>query len=191
MSYFYDEKYEGIEIQEDIRDMDFEYCIFKNCKINSITLRNCSFTDCVFENCIIGNNKFIVTTLEDCNFIKCNLLNVNWIEVLEEGSPLMPFAKLENCNLKYNSFFEMHLNKFDFKESTIVESEFYKCNMTNANLNRCNLMHTTFSSCNLFAADFINAKDYQIDIRTCNVEKAHFTLPDAMNLLSPLGVIIN
>lgn len=191
MSYYYEEKYEDINVSEDLSDKDFEYCHFINCKLNSQTLRYCTFTDCTFENCTICNSKFIHSSLEDCKFINCNLLNVNWSELIEEGSPMLPFATLEKCNLKYCSFFQMHLVKFNFNRSQIVESEFYKCNFTSADFSGCVLSRTTFSSCNLTKANFTNATDYQIDIRTCDVTKAHFTLPDAMNLLAPLGVIIN
>jgi uncharacterized protein YjbI with pentapeptide repeats len=67
---------------------------------------------------------------------------------------------------------------------------FTDSNLEGAQFPKCNLMGAVFSNTNLIKASFVSAENYAIDITANQCKGAKFSLPEAINLLTPFGVHI-
>jgi uncharacterized protein YjbI with pentapeptide repeats len=176
---------------ERIEDYEFYDCTFKNCTFEECTLAHCSFIECRFFNCRIISTKVEFSQIKYIEFEKCNLIGVNWHDLLPAGNMADPITKLKECILKYNSFMHMNLRKFDFSLNTIQDSAFDECNLMESSFKGCKLEASQFSRCDMRKADFREAAGYQISITTNKMKDAKFSFPEAINLLSELGIKIN
>lgn len=117
-------------------------------------------------------------------------MRVNWAEYFGSKSYSLPFAHFGSSKLKYNVFAEIKLSKFDFTGCSILESTFSGCDLSGANFNGCALDNTEFYHCDATGADFRDTSGYRIDIMSNKLKNARFSYPDAINLLSGLGIKI-
>ncbi len=170
---------------------------------SGLTLVDCTFTDCTFEHCLLTR-----CTLTECRFINCriseitseysqvkflsldncSLTSVNWGLLLPSGGFGDPLEKLGGCRLKYNFFTGMDLRSFLFAGSSFSGCMFSECNLTEGNFQGCELIETEFFRCNLSGADFRQAQGYKVDVPSCVMKDARFSLPEASNLLYSLGI---
>ncbi len=184
---------------------------FENLKLDGEVISNCEFIDCKFINCTFENCKLFKSTLSECifdrcsiislkaeysqlrfaEFESCNLVGVHWNELLSMGKLSKPISALRECRLKYNTFSEMSLVKFDFSRSDISDSMFAKCELMESNFSKCKLDRTEFFECDVRKANFHEAIGYQIDIFTSKLKGAKFSFPEVVNLLSGLGIKID
>ena len=78
----------------------------------------------------------------------------------------------------------------EFAKSIVRECSFADADLTSASFKECDLTRTVFNSTILDKADFSRASNYQIDIRSNRLNKAKFTLPEAIALLEMLDIEI-
>ena len=69
----------------------------------------------------------------------------------------------------------MNFKKFDFEKSSIVDSNFVRCNLGESNFNMCDLKNTHFAECDLKKADFREAKWYGINAFDNIIKGAKFS----------------
>ncbi len=62
--------------------------------------------------------------------------------------------------------------------------------MKKADFDGSDLQHATFRGTDLSEADLSTAKNYEIDPLHNTLKKAKFSLPDAVGLLSGLGIVL-
>jgi uncharacterized protein YjbI with pentapeptide repeats len=74
------------------------------------------------------------------------------------------------CQAKEIDFIETDLSSGDFKDTDFEKSVFFKTNLTDT--------------------DFRGAINYSIDVNTCNLKKARFSLPEALSLLYNLDIVV-
>lgn len=84
----------------------------------------------------------------------------------------------------------MNLKKFSFKGNDINHTTFADCNLIESKFDGCNLTDTEFFRCDIQKTDFRNATGYKIDVITCNIKKARFSVPEVYNLLDSLDIKI-
>ncbi len=153
-------------VENDWSQVQFNRCRFKNCNLSLINLKECFLQRVVFEECkIVG-----------LNFYKCaKSLHVSFHKSI-----------LQTCN-----FTDLKLKGTSFAGSKIREVYFTGTDLSEANFTHTDLLGTIFHQCNLTKSDFRNAQNYVIDLQTNNIKKAHFSFPEAMNLLKCFDITIS
>ena len=192
MKYFEEEIFEGKSISGDLlENLHFSACRFIDCRFEQVTLLNCHFSNCDFKNCHIISPRCLQSTLEAGFFRDCNLIGLDWWSLRSKNLLAQPFVKIQNSYLKYNTFVNLNLKKFDFRESQIEESSFEDCQLTEALFSSCSLNGTTYLDCDLRKANFKEAKGYLIDVTRNLIKEAQFSYPEALTLLDSLGIIVD
>lgn len=164
-------------------DCDFSGCVFEGCRIVRCLFTECRFTDCRISDPKLDYSEAKFTILEDCR-----LTGVNWGLLMPGNGFGEPIDKLVNCRMKYNFFTEMDLRRFKFAGSVLDGCTFADCKLTESDFSDCALGGTEFFRCDLTGADFRKASGYRIDVLSCPVKRARFTLPEAADLLYSLGI---
>ena len=72
----------------------------------------------------------------------------------------------------------------------IQDCGFEECNLEKALFDNCNLAQTVFIKNNLKKANFVSSKNYLIDPKQNDIDKAEFSLPEALSFLSLLPIKI-
>lgn len=185
------ESFENISLEyELIEDCEFTECTFTGCSLTECTLSNCAFNECTFVNCSFSEIKSSGTEVCFGVFEGCTMNGVNWRTLMPEVPLACPIEKLTDCKLRYNTFYKLALNKFDFTGNEITRSEFTECSLAGSCFKGCELEGTEFFRCDLTKADMRDAKGYRIDILTSRLKNARFSYPDVMALLDGIGIKI-
>ena len=178
---------------EELSGLLFEDCFFSKCRFTELVVKNCQFSGCRFENCKISAPKFRGSQMLSCDFSHCDLSGVDWSALLDERKRKMgflPFDSLTECSLRHCVFFGLDLKEFDFSSADLSDSFFDDCQLEKANFSGCQLAGVSFSQNNLMGADFRGATNYLFSLEGNRGKGARFSLPEAVNLLSALGVIV-
>lgn len=163
----------------------FDNCTFIKCDFSKGIFTDCKFTECTFINCDLSLVKLKSCTFNDVTFENSKLLGISW-STCEE-----PFdVKFDLCNISQNSFHLLDLRQMKFINSLIRDTGFEECNLERALFDKCNLEQTVFISNNLQKANFETSKNYLIDPKQNDIEKAQFSLPEALSFLSLLPIKI-
>lgn len=166
-------------------------CTFRNCRIEELTLLNCALYECSFENCVIRNISCKNSAVRNAVFDDCLLMAVNPAEVMVKGSRAFPADELRRCTLRYINFIDYDLIRMDLSVCTFDDCLFAGCGLRESNFSNAKFRRTAFSGCDLQKADFRGAQDYDVDITSCKMKGAKFSYPDAICLLSVLGIEID
>lgn len=171
----------------------FEDCLFTGCRLEGALVENCQFSGCRFEGCKITAPKFRATQMLSCDFADCALSGVDWSALLDERKREMgflPFDSLSGCSLRHCVFFGLDLKSFNFSRTDLSGSVFDGCHLEGASFQECRLGGASFAQNDLSGADFRGAEEYFFSLESNRVKGARFSLPEAVNLLSALGVVI-
>lgn len=187
--YFEGEIFENITLSEEtLRGYEFVDCRFINCSIEKCTLIRCSFSECRFLSCSLTEVNSEHSQVKFLELEKCVLVGINWSVWKPMGGFGTALSKVTECKLKYNTFTEMALPKFDFSGSSIAGSMFAKVDLTGSSFRGCELSDTEFFQCELCKADFRGASGYKVDVLSCKVKDAKFSYPEVIDLLYYLGI---
>ncbi len=163
----------------------FDNCTFVKCDFSKSIMSKCKFTECVFINCDLSLSSLKSCTFNDVRFEDSKLLGISWSSCDE------PFdVVFESCNLSQNSFHMLDLRQIKFINSLINDTGFEECNLEKAIFHKCDLQLTVFINNNLKKANFETSKNYLIDPKQNDIEKALFSLPEALSFLSLLPIKI-
>lgn len=185
------ESFTGYELEnETVADCAFSDCTFTDCTVSESLFTRCTFDSCAFENCRLSDIKSSSTAVNFCTFSSCRLSGVNWRLFLAELPLANPIERLTKCHLRYNTFYKMNFNCFDFSGSSITASSFTECSLVSAVFKGCDLTGTDLFRCDITKADFRSASGYRIGIADCKMKNARFSYPDVMSLLDSLDIII-
>lgn len=161
----------------------FDNCIFIKCDFTKAVFDNCKFTECTFINCDLTLARLKNCTFNDVNFKSSKVLGISWSNCAE------PFdVEFDSCNISQNSFHLLDLRKMKFKNSLISDTGFEECNLESAVFDNCSLEQSVFISNNLKKANFETSRNYLIDPSSNDIEKAIFSLPEALSFLSLLPI---
>jgi fluoroquinolone resistance protein len=164
---------------------DFQSCQFTRCDLSQLVISECRFDDCTFQSCDLSLIKPQDTNFRNCHFVGCKLVGINWTEAVKSFS-----VDFQDCMMHLSSFSGMNLKKIKIINCLATEVSFAETNMTEADCTMTDFSGSIFLRTNLTMADFTNARNYLIDVRTNTVTKARFSIPEAMSLLETLGIII-
>jgi uncharacterized protein YjbI with pentapeptide repeats len=170
---------------KDLDTIYFDNCTFIKCDFSKSYFYSCKFTECTFINCDLSLTILKNCTLNDVSFENSKLLGISWSNCIE------PFdINFDSCNISQNSFHLLDLRQMKFKNSLINDTGFEECNLERALFDNCNLEQTVFINNNLKKANFETSKNYLIDPKQNDIQKAQFSLPEALSFLSLLPIKI-
>ncbi|AXX92712.1 hypothetical protein CPU12_02470 [Malaciobacter molluscorum LMG 25693] len=181
---YWEEEFKEIKEQK-LNSIYFEDCIFINCDFANSYIQNCKFSDCKFISCDLSLSKLKSCVFNDVCFENSKLIGISWSSCDE------PFnVKFDNCNISQNSFHLLDLRKMKFINSIIKDSGFEQCNLQEAIFDNCDLEFSDFYNNNLKKANFETSRNYLINPQINDIEKAIFSLPEALSFLKLLPIVI-
>ena len=169
-----------------LHDRSFVDCQFQNCRFDKANLTGSTFSDCQFNHCEITLPNLMNCGFRGATFTECKLIGVDFTK----GDPSFFRLAFERCLIDTCNFSSLKLKSTTFVRSTIRESRFIQTTLNEANFDGTDLEHTLFHECDLEKASFVNARNYTINPTTNKVKGATFSLPEAVSLLSNLGITL-
>lgn len=181
---YWEEEFSLLEVK-DLEGIYFDSCTFIKCDFSKAVFYRCKFTECTFIDCDLSLASLKSSTFNDVSFENSKLVGISWSSCDE------PFdVSFDTCNLSSNSFHLLDLRQIKFKNSLIKDSGFEECNLEKALFENCDLELSVFINNSLKKANFESSRNYLIDPKQNDLEKASFSLPEALSFLSLLPIKI-
>jgi uncharacterized protein YjbI with pentapeptide repeats len=171
---------------KELRNREFEQCIFKDCDLSDSIFAHNRFTDCTFIGCNLSMIKLTSSSLRDVTFKQCKLLGINF----SECEDFLFSVRFESSILDYASFMNKKMMKTKFIDTSMKQVLFTGSNLSHAVFDATDLADAIFNGTNLKEADFVNAYNYTIDPELNDIKKAKFSLQGVPGLLTKYGIRI-
>ncbi len=170
--------------------IEFDECKFTKCNFKDTTFRGIKFLKCVFQDCDFGMGKFNGCFFAETQFHKCQLIGINWTDLnLQKKQLLRPFD-FSNCDLAHSTFIGLVLKRLTITRCVAHDIDFTDADLSQAVFRQTDFLGSRFHQTNLSGADFRGAVNYSISAVENNIKNARFSLPEAINLLNGLGIIL-
>lgn len=170
-----------------LRETSFEKTLFERCHFHKTPFTGCDLSDSRFEHCEISLPHLLGCGLKNILFQNCKLVGVDFTRC----SPRFFRVVFEDCLIDTCNFSGVELSSTPFLRCTIRETRFVESRLEKARFDGSDLERTLFHQCDLRQASFIGAKNYTIHPTINRLEGTHFSLPEAISLLTPLGIILH
>lgn len=131
----------------DIKDIEFNGCLFKNIDFSDCRLKNVDFINCSFESCNLPNMDICEKLISRCEFINSSLVGFSVIE----------------SNLKDVSFYNSNISYMNMS-SKLKNVSFTNSNMTGARLFENEFNNVIIDKCNLTDAEIYKTKLNNMDL---------------------------
>ena len=131
----------------DIKDIEFNGCLFKNIDFSDCKLKNIDFINCSFESCNLPNMDICEKLISRCEFINSSLVGFSVIE----------------SNLKDVSFYNSNISYMNMS-SKLKNVSFTNSNMTGARLFENEFNNVIIDKCNLTDAEIYKTKLNNMDL---------------------------
>lgn len=184
--------------------------VFEKLELEGAELQGVSFYDCTFVKCNLANAKLAQCRFDNCRFVSCNLsllnvrgssfrevsfsssklLGIDWTTARWPSVALSGQLRFEECLLNSSSFFGLYLQELKMEACQAHDVDFTEADCGHASFLQTDFAGATFHQSKLVKADFSDATNYVIDVRTNKINGARFSLPDAVNLLRSLDIEI-
>ncbi len=165
---------------------EFEQITFKNKQFYSDELENAVLTDCIFYECKISGLSLKNTRFHGVQFNYCKIEGVSFTQL----NRLVLDMNFNECLIRSSNFTDLDIKKTKFIKCTITDSDFINTILKEADFSSSDLKGSVFHNADLREAFFENAVNYNINPAVNRIKKAVFSLPEALNLLSHLDIII-
>lgn len=163
-------------------------CEFVDCDLSEASLRSAQVAECRFEGCELPLLDLTDTVFQSVALETCRLTGVKFGALSRR--PIVPEAKLTDCDASFCSFRELDLTAWSFEGCRFSEAEFVRCELKSVSFAGANLTRCTFQRCDLAEADLRGARGYVISPLQNNLRGMRVSLPDALGLLSALDVLV-
>lgn len=168
---------------EKIDFREFYDCVFENCTFQEVDFKGSRFINCSFNGCDLSLAQMPGAGFRSTIFRNCKLIGIDWSVA---ASPLM--VEFFDCDISYSSFAHVDFSKGKIMRCKAQEVYFWEANLTQANFSQTDLEKSQFKECNLTKADFSTAHSYAISPLENILKEAKFSLPEAVSLLTYLGI---
>ncbi|MFC1787882.1 pentapeptide repeat-containing protein [Patescibacteria group bacterium] len=171
--------------EEQKQSKSFCDCVFEGCDFTKTDFSGTEFVDAIFQKCNLSLTDLNNCRLRSVVFVKSKLIGIDF----RKCNPNFFSISFKNCLLDSCNFScDFKYATFDFCGSVLRKCIFIETDLHNTDFSECDLEETTFHNCNLEGADFIKAKNYQINPKTNKIKNAKFSLPEAVLLLGALDI---
>ena len=174
-----------------LQGVHFQECRFVSCDFQEARFLHCSFEECRFQQCNLG-----LLDVEACTFVEVSIEGskaggIDWTRARWPDLRLLSGLRFAASDLSYSTFLGMHIPKIEMVDCKAIGADFRDTCLKGADLAGTDFGEALFANADLRQANFVGAKNYQIDPRENQVADAVFELPEALSLLYCLGVKIN
>jgi uncharacterized protein YjbI with pentapeptide repeats len=183
------EEFKGVTLTgSKIEGAEFEACTFVSCDFSETFFSSCRFIECRFENCNLSLIKLTNTQLSDISFVSCKMIGIDW--TMADFSSLLSAEPLRFSEsiLNDSNFFGLTLEDLVMKECKAREVDFRNCSLKKANFSDTDFKGALFDKTHLENANFTDAQNTYIDIRTNYLKGAIFSRYEALFLLEIIGI---
>lgn len=185
------EKFEGINLHgKKITKAEFEDCTFISCDFSETFYSSCKFTECRFVNCNLSVMKLTNTKMSDVDFLSCKMIGIDWTmadwKSLLNADPL----RFRECILNDSNFFGLTLEGMVMKECRAKEVDFRNGSFQKADFTGTDFKGALFANTHLGGANFTDAQNTSIDIRSNHLKGAIFSRYEALFLLETMGIVL-
>jgi fluoroquinolone resistance protein len=170
---------------KEMRETTFTRCNFSNAQFNECQFRECRFVDCNLSLVRVSSSRFA-----DTQFERCQMVGINWTEATWQKSGFFRLIDFDDCTLNYSTFFGLKLQKIKMTKCGAREVDLGEADLTGAVFTETDFAGSIFMHTNLTQADFTKARNYVINPQNNTLKKTKFSLPEAMNLLHGLGIVL-
>jgi uncharacterized protein YjbI with pentapeptide repeats len=115
---------------------------------------------------------------------------VNWAEAVWSKQGLLESIGFVESDVSHSTFIGLDLTGMALTKCTATNADFAEANLTRANCTHTDFFESRFLHTNLTEADFTNARNYAIDVALNVVKKTKFSLPEAVNLLRCMDIVL-
>lgn len=168
----------------------FYDCVFSHCSFRESAFVSCKFNDCLFQDCDLGLARVEDSSFSDTRFERSTVVGVNWTVAAWSRFQSDAPVSFRECVIDLSVFMGLSLRKAIFEKCSAKEVEFSEADLFSANFGGTDLSKSRFQQTNLSKANFVGATNYFIDLKTNKIEKAKFSLPEAMSLLYGLDIVL-
>lgn len=158
---------------------EYEQCVFINCDLSGLDLRDVSFEECRFSGCNFTDVKINNTALKQIQFYECKMLGLQFAD----SNPFLLEMSFEKCQLDYSSFYQLKLKKTKFEDCSLRDVDFVEAELTEVNFSGSDLYAATFERTILTKADLRTAKNYNLDPEVNTMTNAQFSVQGLAGLL--------
>ena len=166
----------------------FEDCTFTDCNFSEATFKECKFIDCQFSKCNLSVVKLGYSKFMDVVFDECKLVGVDWTRASWSSVVASSPIKFHKCIINDSSFFGLVLEELVIEDCKAHDVDFREGSFTEANFSYSDFSNSLFNRTNLMGADFIEARNYAIDVFCNEIKRAKFSRFEAINLLDSLEI---
>ncbi len=186
------EAFKGLDLAgEQLTDTIFMDCQFINCNFADAQLVACRFADCQFTDCNLRLTQLKGTAFSRTTFTRCGLLGIDWTMAdWSAWSAKLGGLTFDDCDLKYSVFVGVRLPGMKLIDCNATEANFAETDLTDADLQRTDLTDAVFLRTNLTRANFVGARGYRLSLNDNKTSGATFSLPEAVDLLYHLDIVI-
>lgn len=183
-----DRAFENAQIHDLINgEVEFVYCVFRQCSFADLSLNQISFGECEFENCDFSNAKLGGASFRECKFTNSKLIGLNF----EHCNPFLLSFECYHCDLSYCTFYQLSLKSSQFYDCKLLQVDFTHTNLEGAKMIRCDLKNAQFDSTNLTKTNLSSSYNYSIQPEKNKIRGAKFSYPAVLGLLDEWQIKIS
>lgn len=184
-----EETFEGLTMEGgEVAGSEFRECSFVRCALREVAFRACAFDDCSFVECDLSLVKLPHSTFAACRLDDCKIIGVNWTEARWPKARLWEPVRFHRCVLDHSTFMGLGMKGIRMTRCTAKDVDFRETDLSGADFSGTELSGSLFASTDLTEADLSGASGYSIDPAVNKLKGAKFSLPEALALLSGLGI---
>lgn len=163
----------------------FEDCEFEGCSFVECLFSRCNFVNCRFKDCLLSAVKPDDSRFADVSFLKSKVIGLDWTR-----AELVSDIRFVNSQISYSNFRLLKLPKIEIRDCQSKDVDYSGADLSESDLRGTDFEQSVFFKTTLTKANFSGATNYYIDARKSIIDKAKFSLPEAMSLLQSLNIEI-
>lgn len=168
---------------KEIKDTEYENEQFTNCSFLETSFKTCRFLECKFIKCRISAIKLLDSELIEAQFIDSKVEGVDFTLLRTVRN-----IEFKNCILNYSNFNMLKLPKLKLINCEAKEVTFSEADLEESDFSGTDFENSVFFKTNLKKTNFIGAYNYWVDVLNNKLTGASFSLPQAVDLLTPLKI---
>ncbi|MBN1313009.1 MAG: pentapeptide repeat-containing protein [Anaerolineae bacterium] len=187
-----DEFFEALDAEGgQISSCEFYDCRFERCSFVEAAFLDCRFVNCQFQHCDLSMMNIEGSSFSSTQFEHSKVLGIDWTrgawpEIQVKG-PLV----FKECVLTHSTFIGLAMKEAQYLACVARNVDFREATLAKADFSDTDLSGSHFINTDLREADFRSAYNYQINPAQNKIDKAKFTLPEAMSLLYSLDIVLD
>ena len=168
-----------------LADKVFEKCIFEKINLIGFKFASCKFDECTFINCVFSAVEFSNCRLNDIKIESSKMVGIDWTKTKE-----IVRVRIKNSVLDMSNFGFLKLAKSKIVGCSLRECDFTETDLAKADLSGNDFDKSRFFKTDLSGANLTGSKNYAINVFGNKLVKTKFSMPEVIDLLKGLDIVI-